>query len=325
MNRTTRLLARALEFGADVPRLNCLIYHRVVAEPDILISEQLTAETFEWHIRLLRSEFEVMPVSEAVARLVAGTLPRRAACVTFDDGYADNHDVAMPILRSAGLSACFFVATGFLDGGRMWNDTVIESVRYCSHDTLDLEAEGLGRHSLAGVQARRTAINSLIARLKHMPIASRGRAVDAVARAARAELPSNLMMSSAQVAALARAGMEIGGHTVNHPILTSMAPEDAQSEIQRGRERLVEITNSPVELFAYPNGRAEEDYDANHVHAVKSNGFSAAFTTAWGAAGAGADPFQLPRFTPWDKTPDRFLLRLVSNATWGRKYGLVKL
>jgi peptidoglycan/xylan/chitin deacetylase (PgdA/CDA1 family) len=52
-------------------------------------------------------------------------------CITFDDGYADKHDVAMPILQRHGLCATFFIATGFLNGGCMWNDTIIETVRAC--------------------------------------------------------------------------------------------------------------------------------------------------------------------------------------------------
>jgi peptidoglycan/xylan/chitin deacetylase (PgdA/CDA1 family) len=73
----------------------------------------------------------------------SGALPERAAAITFDDGYADNFTRALPLLREQGLPATFFVATGFLDGGRMWNDTISEAIRRCNEDVVDLSAIGL--------------------------------------------------------------------------------------------------------------------------------------------------------------------------------------
>ena len=65
------------------------------------------------------------------------------------------------------------------------------------------------------------------------------------------------------------------------------------------------------------NGRPGRDFDASHAALVESLGFSAAVTTAPGAAAMGGDRFQLPRFTPWDREPVRFLLRLVANCRRG--------
>jgi peptidoglycan/xylan/chitin deacetylase (PgdA/CDA1 family) len=64
--------------------------------------------------------------------------------ITFDDGYADNVEVALPILLRYEIAADFFVSTGFLDGGRMWNDTVIEAFRATPLDRVDLGDFGLG-------------------------------------------------------------------------------------------------------------------------------------------------------------------------------------
>ena len=88
--------------------------------------------------------FNVIPLLDAVRHSAAGTLPPRAACITFDDGYADNAEVALPILQRHKLHATFFVATGFLNGGRMWNDTIIELVRRAPDGVLDFSAFGLG-------------------------------------------------------------------------------------------------------------------------------------------------------------------------------------
>jgi hypothetical protein len=109
-------------------RLSVLIFHRVLARPDPLFPGRGgRPSTFDAICRWLRHWFEVLPLDRAVQALRDGTLPARAAAITFDDGYADNHDLALPMLEAAGLSACFFIATGFLDGGRMWNDVLIEA------------------------------------------------------------------------------------------------------------------------------------------------------------------------------------------------------
>ena len=110
-------------------RLQVLIFHRVLPVPDPLFPDEVDARRFDELCGWLKGWFNMLSLDDAVARIKTGTLPTRAACITFDDGYADNYQVALPILRRHGLTATFFVATGFLDGGRMWNDTVIESVR----------------------------------------------------------------------------------------------------------------------------------------------------------------------------------------------------
>jgi hypothetical protein len=121
--------------GADA-KLSILIYHRVLPVPDPLFPTETTVESFDAQLGLLKSLFNVLPLPEAVARLKAGTLPARAASITFDDGYADNFTRALPILQKHGLHATFFIATAYLDGGRMFNDTVIESIRQCTQRHL---------------------------------------------------------------------------------------------------------------------------------------------------------------------------------------------
>jgi peptidoglycan/xylan/chitin deacetylase (PgdA/CDA1 family) len=101
---------------------------------------------------------------------------------------------------------------------------------------------------------------------------------------------------------------------VSHPILARLEPDSASSEIRDSRSRLEAITGAPVTLFAYPNGKPGLDYLREHVGMVRELGFEAAVSTARGVAHSTSDPFQLPRFTPWDRTPGRFLLRLIQNT-----------
>ena len=107
--------------------------------------------------------------------------------------------------------------------------------------------------------------------------------------------------------------MEIGAHTVSHPILTSIDLNVARAEMEKSRAALETIVGGRVTLFAYPNGKPKADYGREHVDLVRTLGFEGAVSTSWGAARPGDDPFQVPRFTPWDRAPFRFGLRLARN------------
>ena len=313
MSWFTRNLAAMVAPGGPRARLSILIYHRVLPAVDPLFPGEVDAAAFDLQMQWLAECFNVLPLGEAVARLARGNLPGRAACITFDDGYADNAEIALPILQRHGLRATFFIASGFLDGGCMFNDRVIESVRRARGDKLDLTGAGLGEFNIATPAARRQTIDALLAAIKYLPQAARDAMVDQIAKLAQANPPAGLMMRSEQVRALHAAGMEIGGHTVHHPILARLDAAAARDEIAAGKEQIEGIIRAPVTLFAYPNGQPASDYTAEHVAMVKALGFRAAVSTAWGAATRSADLYQLPRFTPWDRTPARFTLRLTRN------------
>lgn len=294
-------------------RLNILIFHRVLARPDPLFPDIPDAAEFEKKMRWVRDWFNVVPLAGAVDMLGVGTIPSRALAITFDDGYADNEEVAAPILQRLGMPATFFVSTSFLDGSCMWNDRVIEAIRGCPVDQIDLDSIGLGRHSLGSPQLRRQVIDALLKNIKHLEQDRRQAVCDAIVEVSRAAAPPRLMMRPEQVKRLRTLGMDVGAHTVTHPILTRVAPDTAREEIGRSKEQLERIVGERIDLFAYPNGVPRQDYAIEHVDMVKQCGFSAAVSTAWGAASRRSDPFQLPRFTPWDRGSFRYGARLLDN------------
>jgi len=126
-------------------------------------------------------------------------------------------------------------------------------------------------------------------------------------------LRTDLMMRRDQVRELHRAGMEVGAHTVRHPILMALPPEQAWKEIVDGRDELAAIVDAPVTVMAYPNGRPRQDYAREHVEMVRKAGFRGAVTTAAGAARVGDDLLQLPRFSPWDRALWNWSARLWLN------------
>ena len=297
-------------------RLSILIFHRVLRDADPLFADEMHASRFDALCGWLAAWFNLLPLDEAVQKLSAGALPARALALTFDDGYADNAEVAAPILQRHQLPCTFFIATGFLDGGRMWNDIVIQAVRHAQGPVLDAgSAHGvdLGRHALGSWPQRRAAVDALIARVKYLDPAHRLDVVHALAERSGMPLPPSEMMGSAQVAQLARDGFGIGGHTVNHPILARLDDAAALREMDEGRQRLQAITGTAVPLFAYPNGKPGTDYSGTTMQLARRCGFDAAVSTAWGSATRATDRFQLPRFTPWDQRRWPFALRMAAN------------
>lgn len=119
------------------------------------------------------------------------------------------------------------------------------------------------------------------------------------------------MLTNEMIRNLSINNVEIGGHTVTHPILTSLEDEIARREIVEGKSELELITGKPVRLFAYPNGKVGMDFDDRHAAMVKEAGFTAAFTTAIGSASSADDSFKLPRSRPWDTTPLMYGIRLL--------------
>lgn len=305
--------------GGRRGRLTILIFHRVLPAADELFPAEAHAQSFERQCIWLRRWFRVLPLDEAVQLLKVGRLPSRAVAITFDDGYADNHDQALPILQKHGLCATFFIATDYLDGGRMWNDSVIEALRRTALRRVNLQGLGggvsLGELDLRTPAERRHAIDVVLKQIKYLEPAHRLQVTKEIAARAQVELPLDLMMSSAQVNALYRAGMQIGAHTATHPILAQLDAAAAREEIMRSKTYLEQVIEAPVQLFAYPNGKPTVDYTRQTVDVVRELGFSAAVSTAWGAASSGnEDLLQLPRFTPWDRSAWRFLLRMWRNA-----------
>ncbi|MCS6945210.1 MAG: polysaccharide deacetylase family protein [Sutterellaceae bacterium] len=299
--------------------LSVLIFHRVMRAPDPLRPYEPTAAQFDALMRWLSEQFRVLPLLEAVRALRTRSLPPRALCITFDDGYTDNYEVALPILQKYGLPATFFIATGYLEGGCMFNDVVIEAVRGVREDVLDLQDLRLGRHPVANDRDKLAAIAALLQRLKYEPVARRMTLALQIAARCGTGVPTDLMMRAAQVAALHRAGMQVGAHTVHHPILATLEPQQAQDEIARSKAQLQEIIGAAVQVFAYPNGQPQRDYQRCHVEMVRALGFEAAVSTAWGVARVCADPLQIPRFTPWDRSLPAFGLRLAVQR-WRTRY-----
>ncbi len=297
-------------FSQQGGKLLILIYHQVLEKPDDMRPDVIDKTAFTWQMELLARYFNVLPLQQAVTHLKNGTLPPRAVSITFDDGYADNVTQALPILQQFDLTATFFIANGFLNGGRMWNDTIIEAIRVITQPEIDLSFIGLGQVNIQTPAQKYQVAQQIIKTIKHLDPAVRQQHTNQLANMAP-ELPDDLMVTTQQLKYLHQSGMTIGGHTVNHPILARLDNETAQAEIKQNKQNLEQQLDTQLTLFAYPNGKPEQDYRVEHADMVRAAGYQAAVSTQWGVASQTSDLWQLPRFTPWDKEPVRFMERII--------------
>jgi peptidoglycan/xylan/chitin deacetylase (PgdA/CDA1 family) len=193
----------------------------------------------------------------------------------------------------------------------MWNDIVIESVRRTEKPELDLSAIGLGVYLINSVADKAQAVESILKQIKYRPMQQRLQDVRQLADIAGVTIPTDLMMTDTQVRNLHDSGMEIGGHTMNHPILTQISAGQAREEIGTNKQQLETIVGLPITSFAYPNGQPERDFDQTHIQMLKDCGYQAAVTTAWGSATQHCDPYQIPRIGSWDQSAIKLVLRVI--------------
>ncbi len=296
------------------PPSQILIYHRVLPGSAPFAIDAIPPERFRAQMEHLARSYRVLPLEEIRTRALDGSLPRRAIAVTFDDGYADNHDHALPILRALGLPATVFLATACIGTGAVpWHDRVLRAFETTTRREADLPGEPAPT-PLQDVAARRAAAFRLLPRLKPLEeterLAAVDRLVETLGTAASDAEPRRLMLSWEEVRAMRRGGFAVGSHTVTHPILSRQPSERAAWEIVESKRAIEEALGEPVTLFAYPNGRPE-DYSPEIVAMVGRAGYRVAVTTSFGTNEAGDDPLRWRRGTPWEPDANRFALKLA--------------
>lgn len=302
--------------GGASAALPILMYHRVLEALDPLQDEVHTTQVLERQFATLSRWFKVLPLDEAVQMLQEGRLPARAVCLTFDDGYRDNHDLALPLLQRHGLTATFYVTSGLLNGGVMFHDLIAETVRHAPSGRLDIGVAGVPAVELSDAASRVRAVATLTPKVKYLDVPQRLACTERMMRALGSRAPRHLMMDDAHVTAMSRAGMGIGGHTVNHQILAKLSDEDAAREIEQNRQDLASLVDKPLTSFAYPNGKPVVDYNEQTIRHVKASGYRHAVATTWGISTAASKPFELPRFVLNESTPLSIVKRLLRMSVY---------
>jgi peptidoglycan/xylan/chitin deacetylase (PgdA/CDA1 family) len=304
-------LARIPQQG---PVVSIVCLHQVVPEFDPLRPGEPDGEEFEKLVGGLKSRFDMISLRD-VPGYLEGRRHGHAVVLTFDDGYKNNYSIARPILKRLNVPATFFIATGFLNRGCMWNDLVIESVRHLDGLAFEWDECKISHTATDSDSGRLTLVGKILGALKYCDPVKREKLAEALAdRAGLMQAPA-LMMTEAEVVDMDSDGnFELGAHTDRHPILAAVSDAEAAAEIATGKAKLESLLGRSVDLFAYPNGRPGEDYRAAHVRMVQDAGFSMAVTTSMGAVTSAATPLQMPRQSIWRREPLYAALSLLRGS-----------
>jgi peptidoglycan/xylan/chitin deacetylase (PgdA/CDA1 family) len=276
-------------------RVFILEYHGVTASAHP--SEGwVTARTLSRHLRHLAASFSIVTVTQAVRRLRASEpLSGDLLALTFDDGYADNAEVAWPLIEKQGATATFFLTTGFVDGEPLWFDVAARALRAMARSSGGASDTLAGAIGLLLPEWRpRTSVFETVSRMKYLGPRERERLVSLMSNLAEGEGAAARPLSWEQATAIQQTGGEIGAHTLSHPILSRLDPAEQEREIAGSRERIAAELGSEPASFAYPNG-SRRDFDATTREIVARGGFEAACTTISGSNGRASDPFSLHR------------------------------
>ncbi len=307
-----RKIGDGIAFLNKETRLCIITYHRILEHADPLMGAEPDVSTFSWQMEALANNFNVLPLHEAIIALRENRLPPRAVCITFDDGYRSTHDLALPILKKFNLPATIFVTTAYLGEGNMWNDRIIEAIRRLPEGPIDLQEIDMGLHAIQNMQDRINLVKKINDDSKYLSTDGRLNVILKLEKLAGQYDAAGLMLTREMLVNLSREGIEIGGHTISHPILTKLDDDVARHEIVQNKKTLEEIIGKPLRLFAYPNGKIGKDFDERHMEMAKEAGYGAAFSTAIGSATKKTHLYKIPRSRPWDVTPFLFQLRLMS-------------
>jgi peptidoglycan/xylan/chitin deacetylase (PgdA/CDA1 family) len=283
-------------------KLLAVCYHEVLPERSLRRGFGTCVEqvAFRAQLRWLRQNLEVTDLS-GLERWHRGewTSPKGPVLITFDDGFRNNLTVAAPILKEEGCSALFFLATGYIGTRRLlWNHEVYLRVVKWPEKTIRLP-EGM----LVPVPAQSESRGGLAWRInqacKRLEDDQRLEYLDYLRSkgpfASEDDHRSAAFMDWNDARTLVQLGFEVGSHTVEHPILSSIRDRARLSaELRRSKETLERELQKPCVAIAYPNGTAQ-DVNSDLFDEVRAAGYRWAFMTIPVWQTPGGDPYQLAR------------------------------
>lgn len=235
-------------------------------------------ELFQKQIEYLAKTFAPISIDDLPSILEGRTAPkRRGVLVTFDDGFRDNFEIAAGILEKYGIPGVFYVTTGAIEGVPLW---------FCR-----LRKLMVGKHN----EEFRKYSSAMAASSP----SQRELTLSEISDLYELELPQpDLMMNWEQVRGLRRRGHAVGSHTVTHPNLAHVAPDEAEREIRDSRAQLERQLGAEVKHFSYPHPILQPCFNEATTEMCRRAGYTTAVVTTAGTIRKNAQPFALKRFSP---------------------------
>lgn len=313
-NKTKEMLFKVFKRLAKNPSVNKAIilnYHRVTKKVDNIYDDRLTASEFKEKMCFLKEHFNVVSLPELLARAKNSTIKPLTVAITIDDGYEDGYSVILPILKDLNISAAFFIATEGIDKGCLWNDYISTAFNTTIKERLEHYLD-FPIFDLSTLDLKKKAHHIIHKRCKFLSLSERKLAIEQLLLLLDVNVIHDEFLSKNQIKKLHLAGMTIGAHTHQHPILNLESAEISYQEIKHSKELLETIINEDIKYFAYPNGKKNKDFNEVHENMLEDLNFDAALMTNWGHVTPKINFFSVPRFTPWDKDKFSFGIRLCN-------------
>ena len=317
MNVSRRALQRAILTGLRVSGLRWLLapiaggrgailtFHRVrEAAPEsfapnahLEVTPAFLAEIIRW---ARDSGIDIVTLDEALER-VRTPGSRRFVVLTFDDGFRDNLEVALPVLREGGAPFTIYVATGFIDRtANPWWMTLEEAVR---NSAAIRHPDRSGRIMPSASEVDKANVFSELAEwLQAVSEDEQRVAADWLAMEHAVDvkaLVADAFMDWEELAALAAEPLAtIGAHTHNHVAVAKLAPAEARAEIAKSADLLERRLGRRPRHFAYPYGYPSA-VGPRDYRIVADLGFASAVLTSPGVLREGSleTPTALPRIS----------------------------
>lgn len=277
-----------------------LLYHRVdepVADPFGLC---VSPSHFEEQMAGLRDIGQPLPLLELLDQHRDGTLPPSSIGVTFDDGYLDVLENALPILEKFDIPATVFVVSGNI-GEPFWWDRLID----LTHNTPQLPDSIRACEttiSTAGI-SRKNLLKRLYPILQGLNEIDRSAALAALGACFKRDqlITTRRAMNADELRTLAGHPLiTIGAHTVTHTRLANLSLEDQQREIETSLRQVEAIIDQPVVTFSYPFGLRSRDYNHDTVEAARRAGLDHAIAADLSPLTPNSDRFAVPRIWAHD-------------------------
>jgi peptidoglycan/xylan/chitin deacetylase (PgdA/CDA1 family) len=253
---------------------------------------------------LQKSGYRTCTMNQLMEELEKGHVPHDAVVLTFDDGYRDNHDVLLPILQSMGATATVYVQTGPMKGRLNWLHHYFWSLHEIGpHDLAERLAQEVEQAhlklDLRNLPAQEDVAEYEMKRLLKYEVtpADRDTVLGNIFKSlggVDADLARDVYLGPEECRTLDKAGVEIGAHTVNHLILSSLDATQQRLEIEGSLRDLESWLGHGVASFAYPYGRTW-DYDEETLSILKELGFQSATTAMPGLNDASTPRLELKR------------------------------
>lgn len=243
---------------------------------------EITPDYLDDVVRHLRSlDIDIVSLDEAVNRL-NNPLSRNFACLTFDDGYRDNLDLAYPILKNHNVPFCVYIAPGLIDGRTVPWWIVLEEL-FRVQDKIVFFGEGLEWDFILKTNTQKHACYYAAWRdLMTGDQYRQRRVINALVKQADLSLSrllDGLFMSWDDITGLADDPLvTIGAHSINHYALSHLSDDDARHEMAIGADILERYLGEKPRHFSYPYGKVGAA-DAREFRLAAELGFRSAVTT----------------------------------------------